>query len=243
MSFIFKYLISIPIFIAFSLNFFLNPFFLEIYFFYKIKILRKIFNLFMCYLGFTDTFNFNQQIQALKCSILSAIYDYETDIKPINNFCFSNDLTKSLFYLLLNKYDKNPESREIALKLFKDDLIGNFQEDGLERGSQSLLFFKYLINSSFLNTYSTKQILKYGRLLQIIDDILDFKEDNKNQHLNCFLSSGKIDTYYQEIITFFDSEFYKYLSKNSPIYILIKIKCIENNVCIKKRLSYINAST
>ena len=146
----------------------------------RLLLWRKTMNLFVCFLAFTDTSRPYRQLRgAMLCAILSALYDYDTDWVPIEQYRDSH------FLELLNKEVTNESARTSAGKLFTADKENRVSEDGLERGGTALLFYHLLIKSEWMSRYSSEHIAFFGSRLQIIDDLLDLNEDApvRDKHL------------------------------------------------------------
>jgi hypothetical protein len=185
----------------------------------RLRVWRKSINLFVCFLAFTDKERPKKQLRgAMICAFLSAVYDYETDWHPISK-------TDDSFYLeLLNEHVKSESARLIGSELFKADLKKQLSEHGLERGSDALVFYHELIASEWMKKSSAEQIAQAGENLQIIDDLLDLKDDRAEGHTNCFLT-GESGWYRQQATKFLESPFFQTLEQNSLVYHLLRIKC------------------
>jgi hypothetical protein len=195
----------------------------EIYFLDKILLCIKSFNLYLSFLAFTDRDRpFEQLHNTIICAMLSAIYDYDTDWKKSTKF----DKT-ILFFSLLDKYINNKKACKIAKELFIKDYEKKLSNNGLERGSEALLFYVLVIKSQWMKRYSMEEINTFGRKLQTIDDVFDIIKDWKNKDKNCLLKNSKEnqDILIDELNEFLESKFFNALAHNSIIYRLIKWKC------------------
>ena len=185
----------------------------------RFRLWKKSLNQFVCFLAFTDKKRPVQQLEgAMVSAVLSAIYDYETDwvrIKDINN---------SIYLKLLKQYAFLSLAYERARQLFISDWKGELSEHGLERGSIALVFYDSLIKSEWMSKYRYWEIAKYGRLLQIIDDLLDLKEDIENDDTNCFRIDDN-SQYLLEAKAFLLDDFFKALKKRSVVYHLLEFEC------------------
>ncbi len=187
----------------------------------RFRLWKKSLNLFTCFLAFADDNIPKTQLKGVMISaLLSAIYDYETDWVRVS------DLDQSIYLRLLKQTAFDSSSYEEAQTLFISDWRGELSEHGLERGSSALIFYHSLIKSSWMNVYSLEELARNGRLLQIIDDLLDLAEDKKNGHTNCFLTEQSHEQYLFEAKTFLLSDFFKALQKGCVVYYLLEFECL-----------------
>ncbi|MCX6723304.1 MAG: UbiA family prenyltransferase [Candidatus Staskawiczbacteria bacterium] len=185
----------------------------------------KSVNLYYCFLAFVDVERpVNQLRSAMVCAFLSAIYDYETDWQPIAS---ADD---SAFLQLLNRYVGNTDAAKKASELFLTDLNGKLSKDGLERGSGAFRFYCSVIGSKWLAKYSNAELDEFGRLLQQIDDLLDFVNDQKYGDINCFLVEQRGE-FINQAKAFLQSGFYLELVNRSSVYTLVRWRC--SHVCHK----------
>ena len=191
----------------------------------RLRLWRKSINLYLCLLAFTDIERPKDQLRsAMVCAFLSALYDYDTDWKPISY------PENSVFLQLLRQYVPDCLAREKAEKLFVTDWKKELSSSALERGSGAFRFYCAVINSKWLGRYSSVQLDEYGKMLQEIDDLLDFFHDKKRGEANCFLTEGK-PRYVQEVRQFMVSDFFAELVKHSHIYVVVCWYC--QHVCYK----------
>src|SRR3989344_8138343 len=185
----------------------------------RLRLWRKSLNLFVCFLAFCDNERPEKQLRgAMLSAVLSALYDYETDWIRIEN------LENSLYMELLKRYVPESTARLSAEQLFVADWQNNLSQDGLERGSVALAFYHELIASQWLRQYSADQIIKLGRALQIVDDLLDLTEDKTKGHTNCLLLQASCQ-YVKEAKQFLKSNFFKTLEINSIVYHRLRLEC------------------
>jgi hypothetical protein len=181
---------------------------------------KKSLNLFACFIAFADKEKPKWQLKgAMICAVLSAVYDYETDWVRIE------DTKNSIYLKMLHDYTPDSSMYIEARNLFITDWSGKLSEHGLERGSVALEFYHSVISSYWMSKYEDKDIASCGRLLQIVDDLLDLKEDEEKGDTNCFLTEDK-DQYLPEAKAFLKSEFFSSLKKGFPVYYLIEFECL-----------------
>ena len=191
----------------------------------RLRLWVKSVNLYDCLLGFTDKERpVIQTVKAMICAFLSAVYDYETDWCPVLS------ASASIFLQLLDLYVDDPVVKQKAAELFIADLNGRLSKDGLERGSGAFRFYCSVINSKWLAEYSSEQLDEFGRLLQQVDDLLDFANDKKRGEANCF-AGDRADFYSEEAKAFMKGDFFLELVRHSGIYTLIRWRC--EHVCHK----------
>ncbi len=178
----------------------------------RLKLFRKTLRLYLCFRAFADVKpRFSQLRGAMIAGLFSAVYDYETDWRPVAS------LNDSYCLSLLMRYAPDGYPRESARALFIADWRGSLSTDGLERGSVALMFYHSLIASDWMSCYTTAEISSFGRSLQIVDDALDLDDDKQNGDVNCFLID-RPHSYVRELIQFLESEFFQALTKRSFVY-------------------------
>lgn len=186
----------------------------------RLLLFKKTVNLFICFLAFTDTRRPRRQLRAaMQCALLSAIYDYETDWVRVPN------LSSSIYLRLLTAYVPDIRIREGATQLFERDWSGNLSEHGLERGSSALTFYHAVINAEWLSEYSATEIARYGRALQIVDDLIDLEYDRAKGDTNCLLVDNA-EQYHREARMFLEGPFYKALEDHAAVYRLLRVRCL-----------------
>lgn len=196
----------------------------------------KSMNLYYCFLGFADEHPPWEQVYgAMLGAVLSAVYDYDTDWRAASSY------ERSHLHALLERYVPSENARHVAGSLFQTDLAGELSREGLERGGPALVFYDLLIRSNRFSAYSPEEIDNFGKYLQIVDDLLDFTEDERNRHKNCLIGPRR-DFFLAEGETFLASGFYEELVRQAKIYELIRIKCLarinelRGNVAPRKEL-------
>ncbi len=186
----------------------------------RLLLWRKAANLFLAFLAFTDRERPEGQLRsAMILGILSATYDYDTDWIPVT------DLERSVFLKLLERHVPEGRARAQARELFLADLGGTLSRDGLERGGVTLVVINALIRSRWLSRYSEAEIHGFGRLLQIVDDLLDLAHDREAGDTNCLLTPSR-GAFFAEAHKFFTSDFFRALVKNSFVYTVIHFKSL-----------------
>jgi 4-hydroxybenzoate polyprenyltransferase len=177
----------------------------------RLRLWRKSFNLYLSFLAFTDRKRPVEQLyRAMLSAVLSAVYDYDSDWE------FGD--RKGGNFLSLLQLIENGEARAIAERLFVRDVAHTLAEDGLDRGSVALRFYSLAITSEWLDGYTPERIARYGRKLQIVDDLLDLEEDRTAGDINCFLLEGRTQEFAMELREFLESDFFNELKSRSWVY-------------------------
>lgn len=187
----------------------------------RLRLWRKAVNLYLSFLAFTDKERPVVQLErAMTCAVLSAVYDYDSDHE------FGERDGRS-FRATLHALVDSAEVRHIAITLFEKDVAGTFSVDGLERGSEALRVYRLVIGSDWMRVFSDEEIERYGRRLQMIDDLLDLQNDRLVGDANCFLGAESQSEHVAEVRAFIESDFFKHLEERSRVYGSIKRKTQE----------------
>ncbi|MFH0952189.1 MAG: UbiA family prenyltransferase [Patescibacteria group bacterium] len=185
----------------------------------RLRLWRKSLNLYLCLIGFCDTpQQSTQQLRgAMTGAFISAIYDFETDWQPTKS---PND---SFTFSLLDKYVTDERIKKQAKFLFITDWQNQLSTDGLERGTVALRFYNSLIQSTWLEDQivTHKQL---GKQLQMVDDLIDLKEDQQRSHQNCFLTSARQQNL-EQVKKFIKSQLFYEIEKRSFGFLLVGAKC------------------
>ncbi|MCH7605341.1 UbiA prenyltransferase family protein [Patescibacteria group bacterium] len=175
-------------------------------------------SLYSAMLAFTDSHRPSDQLQrTMICGLFSAVYDYDTD-------WIGGDAKGRNLKHLLCTYVESEEIQLLVTALFEEDKADELTDHGLERGSVALSFFRSVISSDWMQDYTDGEIKLFGWKLQIIDDILDLKEDRERGHKNCLLLDNP-ESFIAEAREFLISEFFGKLRSNSVVYSYIAWKC------------------
>lgn len=181
----------------------------------KFPLWQKTIKLYFSFLAFTDHSRpIDQLRQAMICALVSAIYDYETDQVRISR----HRINQSHFFSLLENLIESEEARCIAKNLFKKDYANKLSRTGLERGGVALKFYNLVIGSKWMESYTDKEILYFGEMLQIVDDLIDLYSDYIHEDKNCFLDQAIAKEQAQKLEEFLESGFWQELKNNSWLY-------------------------
>ncbi len=186
----------------------------------RVRLFVKTLCLYWSFLGFVDL---DQQVdqlhRAMLAALMTAIYDYETDTKPVARF------EDSICARLLKTYQVGLEATAVAENMMRQDLARAFSAHGLERGSDALVFYSLVINSSWMADIRPREIRRFGFLLQIIDDLHDYEQDMRSGDQNCLRGSGK-EKYLASAQAFIESSFWAELEKRSWVYTFLRFECM-----------------
>lgn len=156
---------------------------------------KKTVDLGMCYAGFAQNFSLDQAKGAGHAAFLSCAFDAVTDWgKPA-------DLQAS--YARILHSEASPELTEMALGLLDRDVNGILLYDGLERGVIATEFVLQMmgVREIFDRKCDIKQL---GIDLQIVDDVLDYKDDMSKGDQNCLTNTKLRAAYLRRLQDDFD---------------------------------------
>lgn len=147
---------------------------------------RKSRNLSMCYAGFVqDPFSRSQALDAGKAAFLSCAFDVASDWNKGPSVL--NSFEDIVFH------EVTPPLADMAIDLLYRDIEGKLKYDGLERGIVATRFILEMMGLQ--DSFETKtDVDNLGIQLQIVDDVLDYKEDVLVGDQNC-LTSDRRDEY------------------------------------------------
>lgn len=154
-------------------------------------------NLALLYIGFSQKRTQTEVKGAAKAAFLSCAYDVCSDWREPKDF-------SPIFEVIMKA--ESPDLANIAIHLFQRDIAGKLKQDGLERGVVALIFIaKCMDVHDELDALIVGGIEKLGMLMQIVDDILDYKVDLASGDQNC-LKSKKKEEYLQMLTTEFSNQ-------------------------------------
>lgn len=141
------------------------------------RYLAKSLNLALCYRGFVPGKGMSAGWDAGRAAFYCCAYDVVTDWRKFNPSAYS------LFRRLLSS-NVSESVAAIAFTLYMQEQSEELEFDGLSRGIFALEFITQLIGS---RDYLREQLdfEHLGIVMQIVDDVLDWKEDIQNGDKNC----------------------------------------------------------
>ncbi|MBI1907851.1 UbiA prenyltransferase family protein [Candidatus Uhrbacteria bacterium] len=178
----------------------------------RIRLWWKSVHLYLSFLAFTDPHRPADQLRrTMVCAVLSAVYDYDSDWEQGRR-------DGRNFLALLAREDVPPAARAMAIRLFRGDVGRTLSEEGLERGSAALAFYRLVIDSAWMRVYRDDEIARFGRGLQLVDDLIDLDRDYLTGDANCFLLPDRAQRFADEARSFLGEEFFRRLAAHSRVY-------------------------
>lgn len=141
----------------------------------------KSVNLALCYRGFAPNRRFESARNAGRAAFFCCAYDVITDWRNYEDDAFN-------WFRKLLTQEVGRDLTTIALKLYEEERSGALQFDGLSRGIDALEFVTKLIGSDdyIRRNFDFRHL---GIIMQIVDDVLDLEDDQRNGETNCLLKS------------------------------------------------------
>jgi hypothetical protein len=186
---------------------------------HKVRLWIKCVCVYFCLVAFTDPEKPRKQLaRVMLCAILTGVYDYETDWIRVA------DPDQSRTFEMLDRLIEDPDARRIGRDLFRRDWADALSPDGLDRGSPSFECYCLVIHSDRVRRYAPTDIDRYGRTLQIIDDLFDLDRDSRLGQRNCFLTSDPRQ-YIVEANEILSGTFVEGLARSSWVWVWIRKRC------------------
>jgi hypothetical protein len=176
----------------------------------RLKHSTKAGNLSICFLGFATKFNAKAVQKSAELGMMSSLFDLVSDglryeVSAVEKY--------------LNKCEEifSQSSSRILTDLLQAKKKNQIPLDGLKRGEIALIVVLDHLGEleEFNKLQSTSEI---GELLQIVDDLLDFEEDAKSNHLN-FLKGANGEVGLRKLL---DRKISSLFEKNPKPYMLLK---------------------
>ena len=162
------------------------------------RYLLKSINLALCYRGFSPSKRLRCARDAGKAAFYCCAYDVVTDWRNYDKSDFQ------AFKHLLNR-EVAGNLAVIALRLYEQERNGSLRLDGLSRGIDALEFVTKLIGSDEYIRHNL-DFRNLGVVMQIVDDVLDWEDDQRNGELNCLLTSRSQQTKHLRALLAFDMQ-------------------------------------
>lgn len=173
------------------------------------RYLLKSVNLALCYRGFVPDGNLESAHSAGRAAFYCCAYDVVTDWRNYDESAIN------WFKGLLNREVRGGLAK-IAFNLYEQECKGLLQLDGLSRGIDALEFVTGLIGS---DAY-IRQNLNFrdlGVVMQIVDDVLDLEEDQRNGEINCLLISPSQRSKHLRALLAFDMQRFKMIFPRATV--------------------------
>lgn len=159
-----------------------------------LRFIAKATNLSLCYVGFSYTGSPREVLMAARAGFLCCCYDVVTDWYR----GLPGGTRRHAAYLKLLARMAPPDLVTSAEELRLNDVDGRLDQDGLERGVLVVTIITRLIGS-YDYFQERCDIGEMGRAMQIVDDVLDFRQDVRSGDLNC-LATARRNEYLHELI-------------------------------------------
>lgn len=158
----------------------------------------KSVNLALCYRGFVPNGGFEAARNAGRAAFYCCAYDVVTDWRNYDETAFN-------WFRKLLSQEVGSDLAAIAFKLYEEERRGALQIDGLSRGIDALEFVTRLIGS---DEYIRRNLnfRRLGVVMQIVDDVLDLEDDQRDGEINCLLMSRSQRIKHLRVLLAFDMQ-------------------------------------
>ena len=173
---------------------------------------RKAMHFALYFGGFSHTGKTKEMIGAGKAAFLGCSYDVVTDWRKFD----PNGL--HIFKKQLEQY-ATPPLCDLALELYDKDKKNIFADDGLERGSIAFRFATEMMQVREKLERNGVNIDETGKVLQIVDDVLDYEEDVEMHETNCLVTPRR--GHYLNILA--STKIQNHFAPNTPLTVVIEI--------------------
>lgn len=146
------------------------------------RYLKKSLSLGLCYAGFGYEEGLKVAWRAGEAAFLCCAYDVVTDWRRFD------PKARTVFEGILQARASEPDLQSLALGLYEKELFKKLEDDGLDRGAIALRFTLKMMNCEKVREALWDDVDEVGRLLQIVDDVLDYEEDVACGDTNCLTS-------------------------------------------------------
>jgi hypothetical protein len=150
----------------------------------RVRYVKKAIRLALCYAGFGIPWNLSEAWKAGEAAFLSCAYDIVTDWRHFDakaRNAFESVLTDLSGF----------ELRELAMTLYDKDSKNQLLDDGLERGAIALRFILKTMGCETQREAAWGDLDDLGQLLQIVDDVLDYEDDEAVGDQNCLSTANR----------------------------------------------------
>lgn len=157
------------------------------------RYLKKSLSFGLCYAGFGTAGRVREAWSAGEAAFLCCAYDVVTDWRlfdPNARVTFENILCARV---------QESAIQRLAIGLYEKECHDGLAEDGLERGAIALRFALRMMDCESTREVEWGNLDEIGRLLQIVDDVLDYEEDMRSGDMNC-LKSAKREVYLRQLV-------------------------------------------
>lgn len=179
------------------------------------RYLEKSIGLALCYAAFAELGKIKEGWMAGKAAFLCCAYDIVTDWRGFDS------KSRLIFEKVLHSIGVSDELQKSTMNLYEREIFQQLEDDGLDRGAIALRFILKLMGCENTREVIWKNLDEIGRLLQIVDDVLDYEHDVKYGDINCLTTENR-DIYLKQLLNKFeDAEVRKLFGNES--YVLRKV--------------------
>jgi hypothetical protein len=149
------------------------------------RYLKKSLSVGLCYAGFSRPGCVREAWMAGEAAFLCCAYDVVTDWRHFDG------QARDTYQNILRARVSEPELQALAMGLYEKEELDLLAEDGLERGAIALRFTLRLMGCEKAREATWGKLDELGRLLQIVDDVLDYEDDIVVGDKNCLTSTER----------------------------------------------------
>jgi hypothetical protein len=149
------------------------------------RYLEKSLSFGLCYAGFGKPGCVREAWMAGEAAFLCCAYDVVTDWRHFD------EQARDTYQNILRARVSEPELQALAMGLYEKEELDLLAEDGLERGAIALRFILKMMGCEKAREATWGNLDELGRLLQIVDDVLDYEDDIVVGDKNCLTSTER----------------------------------------------------
>jgi hypothetical protein len=146
----------------------------------------------LCYAGLGAKKTLREGWRAGEAAFLCCAYDVVTDWRKFDA------QSRMVFEKILRRRVSRSEF-DLAMDLYEKEHLSLLTDEGLERGPIALRFTLQVMRCEGKQERAWGDLNHVGRLLQIVDDVLDLEQDLARGEMNCLISE-KRKTYLEELL-------------------------------------------
>lgn len=149
-----------------------------------IRYLKKSISFGLCYEGLGAKRSIKEAWRAGEAAFLCCAYDVVTDWRSFST------RHRCVFETILSSCVAKAEY-DLAMSLYEKERQNLLTDDGLERGPIALRFALQMMGCAREQERAWGGLEAVGKLLQIVDDVLDYEEDVTRGDTNCLTSENR----------------------------------------------------
>lgn len=158
-----------------------------------VRYLKKSISLGLCYAGLGTQGTLREAWKAGEAAFFSTAYDVVTDWRGFD------PKARGRFEQILSSRNVEPSLRSMAIAVYLHKQHNQLKEDGFERGIAGLRFVLGMMDCVRARETAWSDLDEVGRLLQIVDDVLDLEDDVRRGDVNC-LTTPRRDSYLRKLM-------------------------------------------